>query len=518
MKPEWRRFAPLGLYLALIALLVSIGLFIVQREFNLALQISLGLIVVGLALFAILDPDRVRRILTGRQARYGSNALVLILAFVGIVIVINYLVYQNPKRWDLTEDKEFTLSPETLDTLKSVEQPIHAQAFYSENMRSTQGDAERLLDQYAFQSDGKFTYEFIDPIQNPVAAEQAKITRDGTIVVNMGGNQEPATFASEQELTGAIVRLMNPESRAVYFLLGHGEFSPEGAGDRSYAQAKVALEGKNYAVKTLNLLGANEIPADADVIVVAGPTKPLSSDEVSLLSDYLANGGALIVMEEPPLFTEFGESPDPLAEYLAQIWGINQGQDLVIDLSSNQPMIAFGVEWGQSTITQDLQTSAGMMPTARSVSVSPASSGASTSILVSTSQNSWAETDQEALKSENPQVQPDENVDLLGPVPLSVQGEDFTTQGRVVVFGDADFASDQFVYQYANLDFFVNSVDWSVGNEQLISLTPKNTTQRMVVPPQQVAMNLILLGTVFILPGIALVGGIVVWVQRRRRG
>jgi len=89
MKTEWRRFAPIGLYLALIATLVSIGLYIVQREFNLYLQISLGLIVVGLALFALLDPERVRQLLTGRQARYGSNAFVLSLAFVGIVVVLH---------------------------------------------------------------------------------------------------------------------------------------------------------------------------------------------------------------------------------------------------------------------------------------------------------------------------------------------------------------------------------------------------------------------------------------------
>jgi multisubunit Na+/H+ antiporter MnhC subunit len=69
MKPQWRRFAPIGLYLALIAALISIGLYVVQRQMTLALQISLGLIVIGLALYALLDPDKVRQLLTGRQAR-----------------------------------------------------------------------------------------------------------------------------------------------------------------------------------------------------------------------------------------------------------------------------------------------------------------------------------------------------------------------------------------------------------------------------------------------------------------
>ena len=71
---------------------------------------------------------------------------------------------------------------------------------------------------------------------------------------------------------------------------------------------------------------------------------------------------------------------------------------------------------------------------------------------------------------------------------------------------------------YANGDLFINSIDWVAGQEDLIDLTPKDTTQRLMLPPDRVTMNLILLGTVIIIPGLALVAGIVVWIQRRRRG
>lgn len=110
MNRKLRRFAPLGLYLSLLAVLVSLGLYIVQREWNLYLQISLACIIVGLAIFAVLDPEKVRTALTGRQARYGSNALVMTLAFFGIVVVANFLAYKNPYRWDLTENKQNTLA------------------------------------------------------------------------------------------------------------------------------------------------------------------------------------------------------------------------------------------------------------------------------------------------------------------------------------------------------------------------------------------------------------------------
>jgi ABC-type uncharacterized transport system involved in gliding motility auxiliary subunit len=269
-------------------------LYIVQREFNLYLQICLGLIIVGLALYALLDPERVRQLLTGRQARYGSNALVLSLAFVGIVVVLNYLVFQNSKRWDLTEDKQYTLAPETHDTLRNLKEPVLAQAFFTKRMSTDQ--AQVVLDQYKNNSNGKFNYMFIDPERNPVLAEQSNISRDGSIILTMGELKEPVTNVSEQEMTGALVRLLNPEQRTIYFLTGHGEYSPEDGGEKSYAQVKRTLESKNYSVKTLNLLATNQIPDDAKVVVVAGPQKPVSSAEVDLMSKYLEKGGALVVM------------------------------------------------------------------------------------------------------------------------------------------------------------------------------------------------------------------------------
>ena len=87
-----KRYAPVGLTVAGLAALAAFSLYFVQRTWNLPLQISVALIVLGLATFVLLDPDRTRNMLSGRQAQYGSNAFVLALAFVGIIIVINILV------------------------------------------------------------------------------------------------------------------------------------------------------------------------------------------------------------------------------------------------------------------------------------------------------------------------------------------------------------------------------------------------------------------------------------------
>ncbi|MDI6695628.1 MAG: GldG family protein [Anaerolineales bacterium] len=517
MKAEWRRFAPLGLYLSGAAILVAAGLYVVQRQFNLAIQISLGLFVIGLALFALLDPERVRRFLVGRQARYGSNALVLTLAFVGILVVVNYLVYHNTKRWDLTEDKQFTLAPESLNTLQSLPEKVTARAFYSP--RASKESAERLLEQFKLNSNGRFDYEFIDPEKNPVVAEQAKITQDSTIVLYMGDRQQSVRFASEQELAGGLVRLMNPESQTIYFLSGHGEYIPDVSGDQSMSLVKRTLESKNYKVETLNLLATNQIPDEAKVIVIAGPRNLLSEAEISQLKDFLSKGRGLVVMQEPRPLTNYGEAADPLANYLLQDWGIEYGENIIVDLTSSQPFAPFAAQYGQHPITQPIQRTTTQFPTARSATAA-ATAGAGVSLvnLVLTAPQSWAETNLKGLEDNQQQIQFDDGQDTSGPISLAVAGENFETKSRVVAFGDADFAIDVNFPAYANGDLLVNAIDWAVGQEQLISLTPKNSTPRMMLPPQTTTLNLIFLGTVIVLPGLALVGGVWTFIQRRRRG
>ena len=121
---------------------------------NLALQISIAVLVIGLAAYAIMAPDNVRRFFTGRQARYGSNSLILTLAFLGVLFVANYIVFNNPKSWDFTQDQSNTLAPETMDILDVLPAKVTATAFYSQNLNPAA--AEELLMKFKSNSNGKF--------------------------------------------------------------------------------------------------------------------------------------------------------------------------------------------------------------------------------------------------------------------------------------------------------------------------------------------------------------------------
>ena len=527
-KNNPKKFAVIGLWVSGFALLATILLLIVKllalakiytlpntSVFNWALWISGALIILGLAFFALLDPQRVRELLTGRQARYGSNAAIMLLAFVGILLVINILVLQNPGTpLDFTEDKQNSLAKETLDTLKALPASVQATAFFTSQTPSD--TARKLLENYKNHSNSKFDYTFVDPDQNPLIAQQAGITGDGKIYLKMGDNHEIIASADEQDLTSALVRLMNPGQKTIYFLTGEGERDIQNAGDTSYTTAKSALEAKNYTVQSLNLIAQNKIPDNAKVIVIAGPTQPISAAEQALLQDYISKGGALVVMEEPIPLTQFGTTPDPLASYLSTTWGITFDNDIVIDTNTSQPLYAVAATYGNHAITQKLQGLVSFYPTSRSITIASNLTNQPTA-LVSTISSAWGETDFASMQL-NGQVAYNQGVDLPGPLTLAVAVENTSVGNHLVVFGDADFASNVFFSQYANGDMFLNSIDWAAGQEKLINLSTPTAISRTLTLPSNFWLLIMAISFLCILPGLVIAGGVISWLVRRSRG
>ena len=298
------RYAFIGLIVAGIALIATVLLGLAEGlvalkfasplniNINLWISISAALIVLGLAAYAIMAPDKVARFFTGRQARYGSNALIMSLAFLGILFVVNMLTFQNPKVLaDMTEDKQNTLAPQTIQALTNLPGKVNAIAFFSNQTPSD--TARQLLAKYKSASNGKFDYSFVDPNSNPTLAKQYGITGDGKLALVMGKSSQVAASADETTIDQALILLISPQTRVVYFLTGHGEADINGSDNTAMTQAKSMLQNKSYTVDTVNLATTNSVPSDAKAIVIAGPKNPLLDQEVALLKAYVAKGGSL---------------------------------------------------------------------------------------------------------------------------------------------------------------------------------------------------------------------------------
>ncbi|HEX7587000.1 MAG TPA: Gldg family protein, partial [Anaerolineae bacterium] len=208
----------------------------------------IALLVAGVLLFALYiyaRPSQVRAAVTSRGARYGSNALVLTIAFVGIVGVINFLGTRYSYRWDLTAGKTNSLADQTLQVLKGLKEPVKATAFFTPNAQAGQPDIANRLKLYGEQTD-KFTYQFIDPDAQPQIANDYKIQFDGTVVLERGTRRENVLTADESGLTNALLKVSQDTQPSLYFTTGHGEHSPDDTGTNGYSIVKSALETDNY--------------------------------------------------------------------------------------------------------------------------------------------------------------------------------------------------------------------------------------------------------------------------------
>ncbi len=201
---------------------------------------------------------------------------------------------------------------------------------------------------------------------------------------------------------------------------------------------------------------------------------------MDLLKKYVDAGGSLVVMEDPTIVTEFGDSADPLAEYLTTDWGITLNNDVVIDLINTQnPLQAVSSQIGQHPITQNLtQNYIVILPQARSLSISAQVENVTQTPIILTTEQSWGET--ELVAGAQPEFDPEK--DIPGPLNLAIAGENSATNGRVVVFGNSLFATNDGFDAYGNGNMFINSVDWAAEQEDLINITPREQTMRTINP------------------------------------
>jgi ABC-type uncharacterized transport system involved in gliding motility auxiliary subunit len=283
-------------------------------------------------------------------------------------------------------------------------------------------------------------------------------------------------------------------------------------------RARQTLESKNYTVEELSLAATNSVPEDAKAVIIAGATHPLLAQEVALLEAYIRNGGSLVLLADPVLVAQPADLEDPLAAYLREEWAITLQDTVVIDLTSNQPFSAISASYSSTAPITSRTTSFTIMPQARSLGIAASPpQDVTVTPLILTAQQSWGETDLAALQSSQ-DVAFDENVDIPGPLTLAASAENAVGQARVVVFGNSVFATDEAFDAYANGEIFTNAVDWAAQESDLINITPRTPVDRQFNPPSQVGFILILLTSVFILPGLVLVAGISSWLARRRQG
>jgi ABC-type uncharacterized transport system involved in gliding motility auxiliary subunit len=445
-----------------------------------------------------------------RSTRVGANSLLMILLFVGILVIVNFLAARHSIRWDLSENQNFTLAPQTHRLLRSLPRDVTVTVFTREKDPGYQSYKERL-DSYR-QASSKISVEFVDPERQPKIAQQYGITRTDTAVFESAGQSVRVNAPSEAELTGALIRVSQDGKKRVLFLEGHGEPSLDDRERTGLSAAREILFKQGYDVGTLSLLKEPVVPDRTAILVVAGPRRPVTAEEQERIHTYVEKGGHLLLLIDPD--TQADLNP------LLKRWGLGVGPGALVDL---QDRLAQGDltsllvrTFTEHEITQDL-SAAVLFPLARHITFDEQVGSAWDFVpLARTSPNSWAETD---LKGRV--VNLDEKEDIKGPLPMAaaiapkVAPEEGKPRPAVVVIGNSTFATNAFVNFPGNSDFFLHSAGWLAEERNILAIVPRDSALRPFTPnPLQERVLLYL--QVILLPAAMVFSGFMVWRRRRR--
>lgn len=491
----------------------------------------------SLAIFVVVRLDEIRVFFHSRQMRYGTNVALSILGVIGIAVFVNVIFLQRfNKRVDLTELKRHSLSEQTKQIIKSLDNEVNIIAFFTESNRSIPR-VKHYLDLYAHETKN-ITVSLIDPYIESNLANKYGIERDGYTVFDDGERHETTSIVSEQAYTSTLLRIIKNETKKVYFLTGHGERSINDFSKRGYQQVKTELQKINYEGLSLSLLKEQQIPADCDVLVVAGPTKPLRKDEVGTIERYLDKNGKLLLLLDPS-----HNSPNDINGGLVQLmkkWGVKIGNDLVFDRVNSFLLLggptALDLQFEPHEITRNFMPL--RIPFLYCRSVTPMADipdGISVKTIaktVSPKGVSWAETERQAdgTFSDNGYTP---NVDMPAPVPVAVAVEvdmsdttgdkESSTPTRIVIIGDSDFASDLFfatndpnVPRYPPI--FNAIVNWLTLEDDLVTIAETDPSKRALRRLNDYQARLVRILSVFLIPLVVFITGTVVWWLRREGG
>lgn len=488
----------------------------------------------GLALVLLYTLGQWREIaehMRQRNARYGAIASLGVLIVLGILVAVNYLSSRRNVRWDLTENKQYTLSDQTVKLLQGLAAPLTFTVFEQEV------NFERFrprLESYRYNS-SQIAVEYVDAERTPLRARSANVDTIPTILMEYMGRTERVSSDSEQELTNALIKLLNPQERKVYFLSGHGEKDPASSDREGYSAVADALTRDNYEFETLVLAQANEIPADATVLVMAGPRTDLLEQEVPILEQYLAErSGKLLVLLDPADNVKEPRAMPRLTGLLRN-WGIDATNSVVVDLSGRTsvatvpvaapPYPAHAITDGFGLVT--------MFPLVRGVvAATGAPDGRQGQSFLQTAARSWAETNLASLEDPSKLAAEPEAGDLAGPVSIGVAtavpapAPDTTDatetpdenaprpETRVAAIGDSDFAANNYVGIEGNRDLFMNAVNWLAQQQNLIAIRPREAADRRLTLTANAQTGLFWL-SIFVIPAAVLGAGVFTWWRRR---
>ena len=432
---------------------------------------------------------RNRQALNTRTAKVGGYSFVLSLVVLAILIAVNVLASKLPTSWtqfDISAAQLYSLTSDTKVVVTNLQQDVTIYWISQAGKEDTV--IQKLLDRYAELSD-HITVVKKDPDVYPTFAQQytEETVTNNSLVVESGDKSRyigydniyqvdtgsyyttgsvSQSFDGEGQITSAIDYVVSTDLPQVYLLSGHGEAEPS-------QTLSDELQRSNYeTVSDFSLLNVDAIPEDCDVLLINAPTSDISDEELTMLQDYITNGGKVVVLSGPQ-----EEADLPNLQTLLTNYGVTFTDGVVVD--TNRDYYAFTApyvlmpEIQSSDITDPLKDGDYhvIVPIAQGLTVGETTNGATVTSLLQTSTDSFSKAAGYAMTTYDK-----EEGDVDGPFTLAVSAEDSAAGGRLLWVA-SDYLLDDMYNSYssgANLDFLMNGLTWMIGDTDAVSIRSKS--------------------------------------------
>lgn len=489
---------------------------------------------------------------SSRRSAGLQGALNLALVIV-ILLIVNYLGFKYYSHRDLSNSQFYTLSPKTTDILKKLDSPLHIETLLINQQRMNYwSQTQALLEEYQRVGGKNVTLEKVDPVYDRARAielqqklhfsatdniiifqykDRSRIVKQDDLLDTNPMTGQVGGYKGEQEFTGAIIGLEEGKVSKIYFTAGHGEHLISDATSRAgYGIVGAELKSENIVTADLNLASSGAVPADADAVVIAGPTMAFNATEEAALEKYLADNGKLMVLLDPL-------SPLGLDDLLKK-YEMTFDNDLVLiramdpagAQTSYPRAIIYPDGFSQHPITAKFAEARYDMQivNARSIHLQPDSSPSpKVQALLTTIPESWGWVSTGKLTAEDlvsiGNRTFNQATDIRGPLVVAAAYDAGTVTDaakaavngtRLVLVGSAHFLQNDTADQLS-ANFFLNSLDWLTKKNAVLDIAPKQPQQYGVsLSPMQ--MRTVTWTAIFFVPGLCLALGIFTWISRRK--
>lgn len=470
------------------------------------------------------------------ESKHGAYSIGVIAVVIAIVVVVNLIAGQLPeniRNVDISDDHIYEITDTSKKLVKDLDKKITFNIIAEK--KSVDERITTFVKKYAAMSKN-ITINWVDPVLHPNALSQYN-TESNSIVVSCEGTENMVSipfsdiivsdqysyyttgtateseFDAEGQLTSAINQLTSDVSKTIYRTSGHGEVSLS-------SSVTDLMDKANYTVEEFNSLMQTTVPDDCDLLVVNAPTTDFTEDEKTMLSDYLKDGGKMMIL----LGSEDKSLPN--LEALMKEYGMQLEDGYVADTQRNyqqNPYYIFPQISATGDLADGMSTDMVLIINSRGMSeTDPERDTITMTPFMQTSEGGYAVTDDEqkqgtyilgAVATEEIGSSDEENNEEDS---KDSKDEETTKQSRLTVISGGSMIDSQVTDSFTtleNLTLFMNAVNSNFDDVSNVSIAAKSLSVEYNTVKYAGSFSMLV---IFGIPMVVLLVGFAVWWKRRK--